>query len=216
MKKSWCRIKEPFCGVSHWIGMGLSVVALVVLLVVARGRPWHTVSFAIYGASLIALYTASSLYHSLHVGPRTLEWLQRLDHSAIYLLIAGTYTPVCLVSLRGAWGWSLLATIYTLALAGILISLFWHRCPHWVRVTLCIGMGWMALVALEPLRRVFPASAIAWLVAGGLVYSVGTIFYALDTRRLWPKTLTGHDIWHLFVLGGSLCHFMVIFLFVAM
>lgn len=215
MKYLRCRIKEPFCGFSHWIGMGLSVAALLVLLIAARGRPWHTVSFAIYGATLIFLYTASALYHSLHVGPRALGWLQRLDHSAIYLLIAGTYTPVCLVTLRGAWGWSLLGAIYGLAGVGIATSLFWKRCPHWVRVTLCIGMGWLALIAIGPLRDALPASALGWLICGGLVYSIGTVFYALDKRRLWPGALTGHDVWHVFVLGGSACHFMLIFRFIA-
>jgi hemolysin III len=214
LRRIHCRIKEPFCGLSHWAGVVLSVAALVILLFCAQGRPWHTLSFAIYGASLIILYTASALYHSLHVGEKVLCSLQRLDHSAIFLLIAGTYTPVCLVALRGAWGWGLLAAIYTLALAGIAMSLFWRRAPHWLRVGLCIVMGWLALIALEPLRQVFPPAALGWLIAGGLVYSIGTVFYALDSRRLWPWRLTGHDIWHLFVLGGSACHFIVVFRYV--
>lgn len=214
MKKTrW--IKEPFCGLSHGTGVVLSVVALVALLVMAGGRPWHTVGFAIYGVSLITLYTMSTLYHTLPVSPRARVWLQRLDHSAIYLLIAGSYTPLCLVTLRGGWGWSLLGVIWGLAIAGIACSLSWHRAPQWLRVVLYVVMGWLVLLALGPLRAALSPEGLMWLVAGGVVYSVGTVIFATDKPHLWPGKFSAHDLWHLFVLGGSACHFVVMARFVA-
>ncbi len=212
-RRHW--IKEPFCGYSHAMGAFLAIGALVTLLVLAQGRAWHVVSFAIYGASLIALYTASALYHSLHVAPRHAERLQRFDHSAIFLLIAGTYTPVCLVTLRGAWGWSLLSVEYGLAVIGIATCLFWKRNPDWLRVTLYVCMGWLAIIAMGPLSQALPPAALAWLVGGGVVYSVGTVIFATDWPHLWPGKFTAHDLWHVFVLGGSACHFILMLRFVA-
>ncbi len=211
-KPPW--IREPFCGLSHFIGIIMSIVALVVLLVLSQGRLWHIIGFTIYGASLILLYTVSTLYHSLHADPARVNQLQRLDHAAIYLLIVGTYTPVCLLILRGAWGWSLLGVEYSLALVGITLSLLWKRAPDWVRMVLYIGMGWLALVALHPLRAHLPAAALYWLVMGGVIYTVGAVIYAIDRPLL--RGLSAHELWHLFVLGGSLCHFIFMFRFVVL
>lgn len=209
-------IKEPFCGLSHFVGVLLSVAALVVLLVLARGRFWHTTGFAIYGASLILLYTASTLYHTLPVGPPYAGWLQRFDHVAIFVLIAGTYAPVCLVALRGAWGWSLFAAEYTLAGAGIGAVLFGRRrFPEWVRVGLCVVMGWLIVIALRPLGAVLGTGGMAWLLAGGIAYSAGTVILATDRPHLWPGRFSAHDLWHLFVLAGSACHFILMCRFVA-
>jgi hemolysin III len=208
-------IKEPFCGLSHAVGIILSVVALIVLLVEARGRPWHTASFAIYGVTLIVLYTASTLYHSLSVDPRGYKKLQRFDHIAIFLLIAGTYTPVCMVTLRGPWGWSLLGAVWSMALFGIGSSLFWKNTPEWLRVTLCVIMGWLAMVAYGPLKAALTPAGFAWLVGGGIVYSIGTVIFATDWPHLWPGKFSAHDLWHIFVLGGSMCHFIMMLRFVA-
>ena len=215
MSRIQCWIREPFCGLSHFVGVGLSIAALVTLLVLAQGRPWHVVSFAIYGASLILLYTASALYHSLPVRGKALDRLQRFDHSAIFLLIAGTYAPICLVSLRGVWGWTLLAIEYTLAAVGIAAVLLLERTPSWLRVVLYAGMGWLALIAIQPLLAVFPPAALAWLFAGGLIYTFGTLIYAMDRPHLWPGRFSAHDLWHLFVMGGSACHYVLIMCFVA-
>lgn len=209
MKKS-PKIKEPFCGISHGIGVALSVGALATLLVMARGQFWATLAFAIYGASLILLYTASTLYHSLPVSPRVEAWLQRFDHCAIYLLIAGSYTPICLLGLKGVWGWSLLGTIWGLAIVGIGCSLLWHRAPDWWRVTLYLLMGWMVLIAIVPLHAAMPPAAFWWLIAGGVVYSVGAGIFATDKPHLWPGKFSAHDLWHIFVLGGSACQFFAI------
>lgn len=209
------RVREPFCGLSHGVGVVLSVAALVALLMLARGRLWHTVGFAIYGASLIALYSTSTLYHSLSTSERGEAMLQRLDHCAIYLLIAGTYTPVCLVTLRGMWGSALLAIVWSLAAVGIASTWCWKSAPDWWRVLLYVLMGWMVVLAMPSLRAAMAPGGVAWLVAGGVVYSIGTVIFALDRPHLWPGRFSAHDLWHLFVLGGSACHFVVMASFVA-
>ena len=214
-KRKRFRIREPFSSLSHSAGAGFSIAALVILLIVARGRPWHTAAFAIYGATLILLYTASALYHSIHASPSNEARLQRFDHIAIFLLIAGTYTPLCLVTLRGAWGWSLLGIEYGLALIGIACSLFWRSAPDWVRVVIYICMGWLVIVAFVPVRHLLPPGGIAWLVAGGLFYTFGTVIFATDRPHLWPGKFSAHDLWHIFVLGGSTCHFILMLCYVA-
>ena len=209
------RLREPFCGISHGVGAALSLVGLVVLLVISRGRPWHVVSFAIYGVSLVLLYTASALYHSLRVAPRNADRLMRFDHSAIYLLIAGTYTPVCLITLRGTLGWSIFGVEWGLALTGILTTLLWKSAPDWFRVVLYLIMGWLIAATLGPLRAALPAQAFWGIIAGGVTYSVGTVIFAIDRPHLWPGRFSAHDLWHLFVLGGSACHFVTMARFIA-
>jgi hemolysin III len=206
-KRRW--IREPFCGLSHLTGAVLSIPALVTLLILAAGRVWHVVGFSIYGASLFLVYLASTLYHTLSAAPHQMRRLQKFDRSAIYLLIAGTYAPICLTQLRGAWGWSLLTAEYVMAAVGVTAVLFGKNTPNWLRVTLYVGMGWLALIALAPLRQVFSPVALAWLLAGGVIYSIGTIVYATDRPHLWPGRFSAHDLWHVFVLGGSACHFVV-------
>lgn len=208
-------IREPFCAFSHFAGVLLSVAALVYLVIASDGRPWHVVSLSIYGASLIVLYLSSALYHTLPLGERGLRRMQRLDHSAIYVLIAGTYVPVCLVSLRGGWGWSLFGIEYGLAAAGIGLTLFWKSAPPAVRVVLYILMGWLAVLAMGPLSRSLSREGVFWLVAGGVVYTAGAVIFALDRPHLWPGKFSAHDLWHLFVLGGSACHFACILTIVA-
>lgn len=210
MKQAFLKIKDPFCGVSHGLGTVLSVAALVALLMTARSDALRVLAFAIYGASLITLYTASTLYHSLRVAPRVEVWLQRFDHCAIYLLIAGSYTPICLLALRGAWGWSLLGAVWGLALIGIACRLCWHGAPDWWRFVLYLLMGWMVLLALSPLRASLSPAGFWWLIAGGAVYSVGAAIFAADKPHLWPGKFSAHDLWHLFVLGGSACQFVTI------
>lgn len=193
--------------------MALSVAALVTLLIAAQGRVWHLVGFAIYGTSLIVLYTASALYHSLRVRPRAARRLQRFDYIAIFLLIAGTYAPMCLTKLRGAWGWSLLGVEYGLATIGIAGMIFWKNAPDWFRIVLYAVMGWLVVIA--PLKDVFPPAALGWLLGGGAVYSLGAVVFALDRPHIWPGKFSAHDLWHCFVLGGSACHFMLMLQFVA-
>ena len=209
-------VKEPFPGLSHLAGALLSVAALVALLVLADGRVWHVVGFAIYGASLILLYVASTMAHSIHCSERAGENLNRLDFSAIFLLIAGTYTPLCLVPLRGPWGWTILTIEWVLAAVGILAVVSgWVR-REWPRVIVYVAMSWVAIVAVIPLSRVLPMQALAWMLAGGIIYTSGAVIYALDRPRLWPGRFGSHDLWHVFVLAGSACHFVMILCFIAM
>lgn len=210
-KRTW--LKDPFCGISHIVGALLSVAGLITLLILAKGRLSHVIVFTVYGASLVLLYTASALYHSLRVSDVNHKRLQRFDHVAIFLLIAGTYTPVCLFALGGNRGWSLLAAVYSIALVGIAITVFWKQSPAWVKVVLYILMGWMCVIALPTLHRTLPPAAMGWLVSGGIVYSVGCVIFATDWPHLWPGKFSAHDLWHVFVLAGSACHFILVLCF---
>lgn len=202
-------MKEPFPGLSHLVGAMLSVAALVGLLVLAHGRVWHVVSFAVYGSSMILLYAASALTHSVHCSPAMSDRLDRLDYSAIFLLIAGTYTPICLIPLRGPWGWALLAGVWSLALAGIWTVWVQRNRKTWTRTLIYVCMGWIGLLAVGEIFRVFPATALAWLLAGGAAYSIGAVIFITDRPHLWPGRFAAHDLWHVLVLTGSACHFMV-------
>jgi len=201
---------ERFNSISHLVGAGLAVLGAVLLVVTAArlGDPWKIVSFSIYGAMLVALYVASTLYHSVRGRAKTI--LQKFDHCSIYLLIAGSYTPFALVSLRGPWGWSLLGAVWTLAVVGILQEIWFAKGARVLSLVIYLLMGWLALVAVLPLWEALTPSGFAWLVAGGLFYTVGIIFYVADQR-----IRHGHGVWHLFVLGGSSCHFFTVFFFVA-
>jgi len=207
-------IREPFNGLSHLAGALLSIAGLVVLLVFSNGKPWHTTAFSIYGASLIILYTASALYHSLPVQPHHIRKLLVFDQVAIYLLIAGTYTPLCLVSLRGPWGWSMLGVIWGIALVGIVLRLAWRTAPPALPVVLYLVMGWLSVIASKPLVSALPPSGIGWLFAGGMVYTIGAVIFALQRPNLWPGKFGSHELWHVMVLGGSACHYVMMFMFV--
>jgi hemolysin III len=208
-------IKEPFCGLSHLAGAVISLAGLIVLLVLARGQPWQTVSFAIYGTCLILLFTASGLSHSIRCSTEREGLLDRLDYAAIFLLIAGTYTPICLVNLRGPWGWSLFAAEWTLAIIGVCTVLVRRWQANRIRVMVYLLMGWLVLIAVPVMVNAFPPGAIAWLIAGGLVYSIGAIVYLSDRPHLWPGRFHAHDLWHSMVLIGSACHFIVMARYVA-
>ena len=197
------------------VGIALSIVGLIVLLIAAKGRPLHVAGFVVYGISLIVLYTASTLYHSLHVPTEQEFVLMRFDHCAIFALIAGTYTPVCLVTLHGPLGYAMLAAVWGLAIFGSIGVFVWKLKFEIARVILCVIMGWMALLAIGPMRAAWPATALWLLVGGGVLYSVGTIIFAADWPHLVPGKFSAHDLWHIFVLAGSFCHFMLILLFVA-
>lgn len=206
------KLREPVSGLTHGVGALLSLAGLVYLVYWAavQGTVWHLVSFVIFGVSLILLYTASALYHLLPLSPRGVEILRRVDHMMIYVLIAGTYTPFCLVPLRGPWGWSLLVTVWGLAVLGMVTKIFWLHAPRWLSTAFYLGMGWLVLVAAVPLARQAPASALAWMAAGGLFYSVGAVVYALKRPNPIPRWFGFHELWHLFVLAGSASHYLAV------
>jgi hemolysin III len=201
---------ERLNSITHLTGAGLALAGMVVLVVHAgmEGDPWRIVSFSIYGAALFILYSFSTLYHSLR--GKIKLFFQKLDHAAIYLLIAGTYTPFTHVTLRGSWGWTLFGVIWGLAITGSTQDLLLKKRNHILSVALYILMGWLALAVIRPLARILPAPGLIWLVAGGLLYTIGVIFYALGVK--WRY---GHGIFHFFVLGGSICHYITIFFYVA-
>ena len=201
---------ERFNSITHLVGAALALAGTAVLVVSAArlGDPWKIVSFSVYGAMLVAVYVFSTLYHS--VRGRAKDVLRKFDHCSIYLLIAGSYTPFALVSLRGAWGWSLLGVIWGLALVGLAQEIWLARGARVLSMVIYLLMGWLALVAVWPLWQALQPAGFAWLLAGGLLYTLGIVFYATD-RRLRH----GHGVWHLFVMGGSSCHFLAVLLHVA-
>jgi hemolysin III len=209
--------REPVNSLTHLVGALLSLVGLVVLLVLAAGEPWRTVSFAIYGTTLVLLYTASTLLHSLHVGARAQRRLRLFDHAAIFLLIAGSYTPITLVTLQqgsGAWGWTLFALVWGIAVLGVVFKLVWLEAPRWLSTGLYLLMGWLALLAIVPITRALPPGGLFWLLLGGLFYSVGAVVYGLKRPNWLPGVFGYHELWHLFVLAGSISHFLMMLLYV--
>ena len=201
---------ERFNGLSHLAGTGLAVAGAAVLIVGAArlADPWRIVSFSIYGAMLVTLYLFSTLYHSMR--GRAKQVLRKFDHCSIYLLIAGTYTPFALVTLRGAWGWSLLGIVWSLAILGIVQEIWLARGERWLSLAIYVLMGWLALVAVAPLWLALTPAGFGWLAAGGAFYTGGIVFYATD-----HKLRHGHGVWHLFVLAGSGCHFFTVLHYVA-
>ncbi len=194
---------------THLVGTVLSVIGTILLIVVSvrSGDPWRIVSVSIFGAALILLYSASTLYHSLRGRAKTI--LRKLDHLSIYLLIAGTYTPFCLITLRGPWGWSLFGVVWSLAVAGMLQEIKPRSEARVMSLIIYAIMGWVIVVAIKPLLEHLETAGFIWLTAGGLLYTIGMVFYAFDRRfRHW------HGIWHLFVLAGSLAHYVAIAFYV--
>ncbi len=202
---------ERFNSISHLLGAALALPGAVLLIVQAaqRGDPWKIVSFSVYGAMLVTLYVFSTLYHSVRgVGAKNV--LRKFDHCSIYLLIAGSYTPFAMVSLRGAQGWWLLGVIWGMALLGIAQEIWLAKGARVTSLVIYMLMGWLALVVVVPLWHALTPAGFAWLAAGGACYTLGVIFYATD-----HKVRHGHGLWHLFVLGGSACHFFTVLLYVA-
>jgi hemolysin III len=201
---------ERLNGISHLVGTALALAGAVVLIVLAaqRGDAWRIVSFSVYGATLFLLYLMSTLYHSLR--GRAKAVFRKLDHLAIYLLIAGTYTPFTLVTLNGAWRWSLFGAIWGLAALGMVIDVLPRRGLRILPVVIYLLMGWLALVALKPLIAALPVGGLVGLLSGGAFYTVGILFYAFDHK--WRHA---HGVWHLFVLAGSASHFFTILYYVA-
>ena len=210
------KFRQPVSGFTHAAGVLLSVVALIVMVTtdLRHKTSWHVAADIIFGSSLIMLYAASTLYHLLPLKEKGINLLRQLDHTMIFILIAGTYTPFCLVTLRGPWGWSILAVIWGLAVAGIVTKLVWKSAPRSFRVALYLFMGWLALVMIYPLSQAARPGTLLWLLIGGLCYTVGAIFYALKWPNPFPEKFGFHEIWHLLVMGGSFSHFWAVFRYV--
>jgi hemolysin III len=203
------RSEELANRLTHGLGALLGVAGLVLLVVASsrHGNVWHVVSTAIFGVTLVLLYTASTLYHSVSDEGRQ-RLLQKFDHAAIFLLIAGTYTPFVLVTLRGPWGWSLFGVVWGLAVVGVTLKFWFAGRFRVVSTVIYVAMGWLVMIAIKPLMAALPAGGLHLLVAGGLSYTGGAVFY------LWKRLPYHHAIWHLFVLGGSACHWAAVYCYV--
>lgn len=203
------KLKDPISALTHMAGAIASIVALVFLIIVSatEGNAYNVVSCTIFGVSLILLYTFSTLYHSLKVGERATRVLRKFDHIMIYILIAGTYTPICLGPLIGPWGWSIFGVVWGIAIGGIILKAICNNPPRWLSTGLYLLMGWVVIVAVVPMLNTFSLEALLWLLAGGIFYTLGAVIYGLKKPALPFKNFGFHELFHVFVLLGSLCHF---------
>ncbi|HBA62729.1 MAG TPA: hemolysin, partial [Lachnospiraceae bacterium] len=201
-----------------FIGMMMAIIAAVPLLLKAAHEPGHLylLSLTVYIISLILLYAASTTYHTFNISPKVNTILKKIDHMMIFVLIAGSYTPVCLLVLGGKTGTTLLAIVWGIAIIGILIKAFWVYCPKWVSSVLYIGMGWICILAITKILDALSPAAFGWLLAGGIIYTIGGVIYALKLPVFnnKHKNFGSHEIFHLFVMGGSFCHFIVMYHFI--
>jgi hemolysin III len=214
-------LREPINALTHSVGALLSVIGLLVLLAVAigNGSVRQVVAFSIFGGSLVAMYSVSAFYHSFNLTERGIAHLRRIDHMMIYILIAGTYTPVCLLLLREPLGLVLLSAVWALAAIGTALKIVWMHAPTWTSTALYLGMGWIAVLVFKPLLSAAPTGFFLWILAGGLFYSLGAVVYALK----WPGPMVGerarlwasHELWHLFVMAGSFSHYWAILKYAA-
>jgi hemolysin III len=213
------KIKDPGSAITHFIGMLMAFFAGMPLIIKSLSAPdtIHTISLTIFIVSMILLYAASTSYHTFDISPKINKILKKLDHCMISVMIAGSYTPVCLVVLHGAVGYGLLALVWGIAILGIIFKLCWVTCPRWVSSVLYIIMGWACVLSFTQIINALPTAAFVWLLAGGIIYTVGGVIYALklpifNSRH---KNFGSHEIFHLFVMGGSICHFIMMFNYVA-
>lgn len=213
--KSQHYIKEPGSAITHFIGMLMAIFAAVPLLIKAAHEPSriYVISLAVYSASMILLYAASTTYHTFDISAKINTILKKWDHMMISVLIAGSYTPICLLVLKGKTGLILLAIVWSFAIVGILIKAFWVYCPKWVSSILYIGMGWTCVLAFTQILNSMSRTSFIWLLTGGIIYTVGGIIYALKLPffNSKHKNFGSHEIFHLFVMGGSMCHFVVMY-----
>lgn len=210
-------LKEKWSAITHFISMLMAIFAGIPLLIKAAQEPSkiYVVSLSIYIISMILLYFASTLYHSLDISERVNRNLRKFDHMMIFILIAGTYTPVCLIALKGTMGIVLLSIVWGIAILGIVVKALWINCPKWFSSVLYIGMGWTCVIAFTRLLAALTPAAFGWLLAGGLIYTIGGVIYALKLPIFNKKhqSFGSHEIFHLFVTGGSVCHFIVMCIF---
>ena len=212
-------VKDPGSALTHFIGMVLAILAAAPLLIKAafHADRLHVAALAVFIVSMILLYTASTVYHTFDISEQVNKLLRKIDHMMIFILIAGTYTPICLIVLGNPDGYRRLALVWGIAAAGILVNALWINCPKWFSSSIYIAMGWICVTAFRQIIRALTPGAFGWLLAGGIIYTVGGIIYALklpifNSRH---KNFGSHEIFHLFVMGGSFCHYMVMYGYVA-
>jgi len=203
------KLREPVNSLTHWGGAALALAGLIALLVVGWGAPAKVISLIVYGVSLIFLFSASATYHAVRVKDKALEIFRKVDHAAIYCLIAGTYTPFCVNVFTGFWQWGLLAIIWSLALIGIVVKIFIIRAPRWVNAGIYLIMGWLCVAAVGQLA-VLPTWVLAWMIVGGVTYTLGAIVYMTKIFNFVPGVFGFHEVWHIFVLLAAAAHFVAV------
>jgi hemolysin III len=212
--KRWFR--DPVSGLIHLVSAALSLIGLVFLVIAGRGNALRELSLVVYGLSLITLFTASTVYHLVRMPDASTSRLRKFDHSAIYVLIAGTYTPICLNYFSGFLRWGFLALIWGFALVGVVVKLFVIKAPRWVTAGIYLVMGWMALLVIKPMLEVIPTGGLLWMLAGGLLYTIGAVIYITKKLDLVPGVFGFHEVWHVFVTLAALCHFIMIYKYIAL
>lgn len=211
------KLREPMNGFTHFIGLILSIIGTIYLIISSLNpyKPIHLIAFTIFGLGLILLYATSTLYHWLKLSDSGILRMRKADHIMIFINIAATYTPVCMIALKNNLGWILLLIIWSIALAGIFIKIFWMHSPRWLSTIIYILMGWMAVVVIFPLIEVLQSEALVWLFIGGVFFTIGAVIYALKKPDPFPGILGFHEIFHLFVLLGSFSHFWMIYYYIS-
>jgi hemolysin III len=209
------KLREPVNGLTHFFAAILALIGLVVLVILGWGEPGRLLSLMIYGFSLVLLFSASASYHLIKTGPEATQRLRKFDHSAIYLLIAGTYTPICFNMFDGFLKWGLLGIIWGLALAGIGVKLFFIKAPRWLTAVVYILMGWLCIFGIREIIAALPLGALVWLLVGGIVFTLGAVVYVTKIFNFVPGKFGFHEVWHIFVILGALAHFVMIVVYVA-
>ena len=207
------RFRDPISGLTHFIGALLAIAGTVFFIIATTipFRPWHFSSLLTFGIGLILLYTASTLYHWLPLSDKGIRQLKRIDHIMIFVLIASSYTPICLIAMRENWGWPLFAVIWSIAVVGILLKIFWLNAPRWFSTALYIAMGWTVVAAIYPVYISVPGKALMWIAIGGFFYTIGGIIYGLKRPDPMPQKFGFHEIFHIFVMLGSGSHFWAMY-----
>jgi hemolysin III len=208
-------LREPFNGLTHYFAALIALVGFIILVVISRGDALKQVSMLVYGTSLVLMFLASASYHLVNSGESTTRFLRKLDHVAIYLLIAGTYTALAFNRFNGIYRWGLLIAIWSIAAIGIIIKFFIIKGPRWLSTIPYLVMGWLGVSALGEMWRALPLGALMWLLVGGLFFSIGAVIYATGRVKLIPGVIDAHEIWHIFVILGCASHYILILVYVA-
>jgi hemolysin III len=208
------KFREPVNGLTHLGGAVAALVGEIVLLIIAWPNEFKVVSILVYGLSLIALFSASSAYHLIQANTKIIQGLRKLDHSAIYILIAGTYTPFCVLAFSGFFHWDMLAIVWSFALVGIIVKIFYIKAPRWLNAAIYVLMGWLGISAVGQVSAALPVGAIVWLIVGGVIYTLGAVVYATRIFNFIPGKFGFHEIWHIFVLLAAMAHFISVVLLV--
>ena len=204
------KIREPVNSLTHWGGAAFALFGLVALLIMSWGTPAKVISLLVYGVSLILLFSASATYHMVRVKDKALEIFRKIDHAAIYLLIAGTYTPFCINVFTGFWKWGLLGLIWSLAIVGMAVKVLIVRAPRWLNAGIYILMGWISVAAAGQMLATLPVWVFAWLIAGGIIYTLGALVYITKIFNFVPGVFGFHEVWHIFVLLAAMAHFVAV------